>query len=1147
MSSISVDYDVLNQKGSPAWYSDTFANIPTPGYKGRMFISTDTFAFYRDNGTGWDLVGGPGTGTITGAGVTGQVTFFSGTDTISGNTNLIWDNTNKRLGINTATPGVSLDVHATTGVVAQFENTTTNNTLLSFRNQGAGYWSIGNNYSGGINDFIIYDAVSFSNRLTIKNTGVTTLIGTFTATSLIKSGGTSSQILLADGSTTPTSTFGAGSVTNVSALTIGTTGVDLTSSVANSTTTPVITLNVPTASATNRGALSSADWTTFNSKQATITLTTTGTSGAATLVGATLNIPNYTNVGTVTSVAALTLGTTGTDLSSSVANSTSTPVITLNVPTASATNRGALSSADWTTFNNKQATISVTAPVVLTGATISMPAATTSVSGYLTSTDWNTFNNKTSNLGTVTDVVALTIGTTGIDITSTAVTTTTTPVITLNIPTASASNRGALSSTDWTTFNNKQATLSLTTTGTSGAATLVANTLNIPNYGSALSGYVPYTGATTNVALGTNSLSGSSFTANGTSGAFIGVTINNTDATGSSRLRITSTGSNVTDIISYSASHPSRANQSWLGGDSSSTTTVLQSGGVEFLRGLSSGVATFSNYILTENSILIKTGFNTSTSGYTGIGAVATGLTINLGTGTTGSLLFNTGASYSYTFPAATGTLALTSDLGGYLPLSGGTLTGNLNGTSASFSNGVTITSDGAANCLNLKNRVTDDYTFFNWKNYSGAELLAEQYIQRTAANTGIMRYTINNGSTPATYLTIASTGAATFSSTILATNSTFTTTGSPATNGNFAGLFVSSSSSLRTDGIGIGDRGSALNKWVQSYNGALELNPVGNNVLIGSGSNNFGKLDITVTPSSYTAALGLGLQTDSGEGNSVGISFKTKVSLSGTIFENARIAAFTDAVSSSAYGALAFYTMTATTLSERMRIGNNGFFGFGTSSASSFFDIVAGTNANFATPAIKVSSSTGGAGGATILQINHTANSVSGLQISQYGATPGNYTAIINTENSYMLFGTNNTERYRITAAGINNYTSRGNYLGATDNSLFSLNSGGTLYTVGFSPTATASSTNTLTLTTGQTTYIYTGTGTATWTLPNPSGTNQMFWIKNAGTGIITLNAFAGTNIINNAAASVSSITIAIGATALIQQDGNVKSYQLQ
>ena len=67
------------------------------------------------------------------------------------------------------------------------------------------------------------------------------------------------------------------------------------------------------------------------------------------------------NLGTVTSVAALTLGTTGTDVSSSVATGTSTPVITLNVPTASASNRGALSAADWSTFNGKQAALGFTA------------------------------------------------------------------------------------------------------------------------------------------------------------------------------------------------------------------------------------------------------------------------------------------------------------------------------------------------------------------------------------------------------------------------------------------------------------------------------------------------------------------------------------------------------------------------------------------------------------------------------------------------------------------------------------------------------------------------------------------------------------------------------------------------------------------
>jgi len=130
--------------------------------------------------------------------------------------------------------------------------------------------------------------------------------------------------------------------------------------------------------------------TQLNGKQQTLTLTTVGTSGPAVLAGGTLNIPQYsagasgvsqivagTNVtispvggtgvvtinatgggggggGTVTNVSALTIGTTGTDLSSTVANSTTTPVITLNVPNASASNRGALTSTDWSTFNGKQ-------------------------------------------------------------------------------------------------------------------------------------------------------------------------------------------------------------------------------------------------------------------------------------------------------------------------------------------------------------------------------------------------------------------------------------------------------------------------------------------------------------------------------------------------------------------------------------------------------------------------------------------------------------------------------------------------------------------------------------------------------------------------------------------------------------------------
>ena len=51
---------------------------------------------------------------------------------------------------------------------------------------------------------------------------------------------------------------------------------------------------------------------------------------------------------------------------------------------------------------------------------------------------------------------------------------------------------------------------------------------------------------------------------------------------------------------------------------------------------------------------------------------------------TLGSTISN--GTYTYTLPSATGTLALTSALGDYLPLAGGTLTGALSGTSATFS-----------------------------------------------------------------------------------------------------------------------------------------------------------------------------------------------------------------------------------------------------------------------------------------------------------------------------------------------------------------------------------------------------------------------------------------------------------------------------
>lgn len=60
---------------------------------------------------------------------------------------------------------------------------------------------------------------------------------------------------------------------NVQSFSVGTTGTDFNISSASA----VHNFNLPTASATKRGALSTADWTTFNGKQAALTNPVTGT------------------------------------------------------------------------------------------------------------------------------------------------------------------------------------------------------------------------------------------------------------------------------------------------------------------------------------------------------------------------------------------------------------------------------------------------------------------------------------------------------------------------------------------------------------------------------------------------------------------------------------------------------------------------------------------------------------------------------------------------------------------------------------------------------------------------------------------------------------------------------------------------------
>jgi hypothetical protein len=136
-----------------------------------------------------------------------------------------------------------------------------------------------------------------------------TIIGTLNATTLVKSGGTSSQFLKADGSVDSTA-YGTGSVTSVG-LSSSTSGVTIGSTPI--TTSGTITLSITTASGSQQGLLSSTDWTTFNNKQNALTNPVTGT-------GTNNYIPKFTTTGSTIGNSLLT--DNGTNIGLGVANPT---------------------------------------------------------------------------------------------------------------------------------------------------------------------------------------------------------------------------------------------------------------------------------------------------------------------------------------------------------------------------------------------------------------------------------------------------------------------------------------------------------------------------------------------------------------------------------------------------------------------------------------------------------------------------------------------------------------------------------------------------------------------------------------------------------------------------------------------------------
>ena len=232
--------------------------------------------------------------------------------------------------------------------------------------------------------------------------------------------------------------------------------------------------------------------------QGALTLTTVGTSGPATLISNVLNIPQYTDqfVGTVTSVGLS--APTGFAVSNSPVTSSGT--LTLSFASGYSLPTNAVQ-ANWTTaYNDSIISAAVT-------GTVNKTLTLNQQDGGTITASWTDIAPVTSVFGRLGDIVAQSG----------------------DYNTSQVTESGNL----YFTTARARTAISLTTTGSSGAATYDSGTgvFNIPNYGSALTGYVPYTGANQTVNLNTQQLQAghATFTTNGSTDT---LTINHTSGSG---------------------------------------------------------------------------------------------------------------------------------------------------------------------------------------------------------------------------------------------------------------------------------------------------------------------------------------------------------------------------------------------------------------------------------------------------------------------------------------------------------------------------------------------------------------------------------------------------------------------------------------
>lgn len=415
-----------------------------------------------------------------------------------------------------------------------------------------------------------------------------------------------------------------GTVTSVSVVTAN----GLEGTVATDTTTPAITLS------TTVTGLVKADGTAFSAAaagtdyQEPITLTTTGTGGTATFIGNTLNIPASTT-GTVTTLSiADANGFDGT-----VSNASTTPEITLKTTVIG------IIKGNGVNLSAASPGIDYQEPISLT--TTGSSGAATFIGGVLNIPEY------ADGSGTVTSVsVATSNGLAG-----TVTNPSTTPELTLSTTVTGMVKGNGSSFSAATAGTDYQAPVTLTTSGSSGAATFIGNTLNIPVYAAS-------SGTVTSVAVDS---------ANG----FAGTVINSTTA---AQISIETTisglikgnGTAISAAVAGTDYAPATTGTSILYGDGSGGFSSVSIGsGLTFSAGTLSSAA--GSGTVSSVSVTSANGFGGSVANSTTTPAITlttsvTGLLLGDGTGVSAAApgtdyqepitLTTTGSSGTATFAA---------------------------------------------------------------------------------------------------------------------------------------------------------------------------------------------------------------------------------------------------------------------------------------------------------------------------------------------------------------------------------------------------------------------------------------------------------------------------------------------------------------